>query len=83
LTEDINFCCKAGIFNTITNVRPLSDYEVVELSSYLVEFEVVTVMNVKSGLQIVTSRSFDTVRRFGGMCRLHLQGKKVSQARNQ
>jgi hypothetical protein len=53
-------------------------------STDLVGFDVLTAMVMKRYLWDITPSSLLRInRRFGGTCRLHLQGRKISQARNQ
>jgi hypothetical protein len=53
--------------------------------SYDVGFEVLTDVVLKSTIfwNITPCNTLSVNRRFGGTCRLHLQGGKISQARNQ
>jgi hypothetical protein len=50
-----------------------------------VGFEVLTAVVVKSCIfwDVTPCSPLKLNRRFGGTCRLHLQGRRISQARNQ
>jgi hypothetical protein len=49
------------------------------------EFELLTAVVIKSSIFWKTTlcSSLKVNRRFGGTCHLHIQGRKISQARNQ
>jgi hypothetical protein len=53
--------------------------------SWLAGFEVLTAVVMKSIIfwDITRCSPLEVSRRFGGTCRLHLQGRRISQARNQ
>jgi hypothetical protein len=67
------------------NIIPISFLIISDNSIHIVGFEVLTAVVMKSSSfwDITPCNPLKVKRRFGGICRLYLQGRRISRARNQ